>query len=83
MLGMVLATLAELFSKLTGREPGFTRFRVSFATQQRYYDSERARRLLGYTPLVGITEGLDRWTEWYAQELNKMAESAAETPKTK
>lgn len=70
-VGLVLATLAEMFSKVTGREPGFTRFRVTFATQQRYYDSERARRLLGYTPLVGITEGLERWTEWYKGELSK------------
>ena len=82
-LGMILATLAEFFSKITGREPGFTRFRVSFATQQRYYDSERARRLLGYTPIVGITEGLDRWTEWYQAELDKPQVSAAETPKNK
>jgi sterol-4alpha-carboxylate 3-dehydrogenase (decarboxylating) len=82
-LGLLLATLAELFSKLSGREPGFTRFRVTFATQQRYYDSERARRLLGYTPIVGITEGLDRWTSWYQDELNKPEVSAAETPKNK
>lgn len=83
-LGLILATLAEMFSKLTGREPGFTRFRVTFATQQRYYDSERARRLLGYTPIVGITEGLDRWTSWYQDEiLSKEDVSAAENPKTK
>lgn len=82
-LGLLLATLAEAFSKLTRREPGFTRFRVTFATQQRYYDSERARRLLGYTPLVGIIDGLDRWTEWYKAELDKGEVSAAENPKTK
>lgn len=80
-LGMLLATLAEMFSKITGKEPGFTRFRVTFATQQRYYDSERARRLLGYTPLVGITEGLDRWTKWYQEELKHIDER--ETAKTK
>lgn len=82
-LGLILATLAEIFSKLMGKEPGFTRFRVTFATQQRYYDSERARRLLGYTPLVGITEGLDRWTKWYKAELAKQGEIVGETAKTK
>lgn len=84
-LGLVLATLAEIFSKLVGKEPGFTRFRVTFATQQRYYDSERARRLLGYTPIVGITEGLDLWTKWYKAELAKQGEVVGEreTDKTK
>lgn len=84
-LGLILATLAELFSKFTGKEPGFTRFRVTFATQQRYYDSERARRLLGYTPIVGVIDGLQRWTSWYKEELAKQGEAipSAETIKTK
>lgn len=82
-LGLILATLAEIFSKLTGREPGFTRFRVTFATQQRYYDSERARRLLGYTPIVGVVDGLERWTSWYKEELAKAGEPIQETEKTK
>ncbi|GMK56658.1 hypothetical protein CspeluHIS016_0304980 [Cutaneotrichosporon spelunceum] len=81
-VGLVLATLAEIWAKLVGKEPGFTRFRVTFATQQRYYDSERARRLLGYKPIVGITEGLDLWTKWYAEEL-KTTEAEAESAKTK
>jgi sterol-4alpha-carboxylate 3-dehydrogenase (decarboxylating) len=59
-IGMLLATLAEGWSWLTGREAGFTRFRVRFATQKRYYNTERARRLLGYEPIWGVEEGLKK-----------------------
>ncbi|WVQ83349.1 hypothetical protein IAT38_005488 [Cryptococcus sp. DSM 104549] len=83
-LGLILATLAELFSKISGKEPGFTRFRVSQATQQRFYDIEKARRLLGYRPVVGLDEGMKTWTSWYSGELAKQGEiSAAESVKTK
>ncbi|TXT08648.1 hypothetical protein VHUM_02776 [Vanrija humicola] len=81
-IGLLLASLAEFFSKLTGKEPGFTRFRVTFATQNRYYDNERARRLLGYSPVVGLVDGLERWTSWYNGELEKQ-KAGGETEKTK
>ncbi|NXD32465.1 ERG26 protein, partial [Spelaeornis formosus] len=61
-VGLILATLAEIFSKLFGKEAGFTRFRVSQAVQNRYYDIEKARRLLGYEPIVSLDEGMRRWT---------------------
>ncbi len=82
-IGLVLATLAESFSKLSGRPAGFTRFRVTFATQQRFYDVERARRVLGYEPIVGVEEGMKRWTDWYAGELDKMRIEGKEDAKTK
>ncbi|KAK8847375.1 hypothetical protein IAR55_005233 [Kwoniella newhampshirensis] len=81
-IGLILATLAEMFSKFSGKEPGFTRFRVSQATQQRYYDIEKARRLLGYHPIVGLDDGMNRWTTWYRGELEKQKE-VLENEKTK
>nr|AAQ88129.1 C-3 sterol dehydrogenase [Cryptococcus neoformans var. grubii H99] len=82
MLGLILASLAEIFSKLSGKEPGFTRFRVSQATQQRFYDIEKARRLLGYSPVVGMEEGMKTWTTWYKGELERQNE-VQESEKTK
>lgn len=70
-IGMVLAELAELYSKITGKEAGFTRFRVKFATQKRYYNVERARRLLGYEPIVGVEDGIRRTIDWYNAEQAK------------
>ncbi|ORY30997.1 putative C-3 sterol dehydrogenase [Naematelia encephala] len=81
-LGLILATLAEAFSKFRGKEPGFTRFRVSQAINNRYYDIERARRLLGYEPIVGLVEGMERWTSWYRGELAKQSQTV-ESDKTK
>jgi len=59
-IGLVLATLAEGWSWLMGKEAGFTRFRVNFATQKRYFNIERSKRLLGYEPIWGIEEGMER-----------------------
>ncbi|EIW71316.1 hypothetical protein TREMEDRAFT_67694 [Tremella mesenterica DSM 1558] len=82
MIGMLIAALAEIYSKLMEREAGFTKFRVAIASQNRYYDIERARRLLGYEPVIGLEEGMRRWTEWYKTEMSKMGQ-AGETAKTK
>ena len=81
-IGLVIATLAEMFSKLLGKEPGFTKFRVTQATQQRYYAIEKAKRMLGYEPIVGLDEGMKRWTAWYAAELERQ-QALNETDKTK
>jgi sterol-4alpha-carboxylate 3-dehydrogenase (decarboxylating) len=75
-LGIIVATAAELWSKLTGREAGFTRFRVKFATQKRYYNVERARRLLGYEPIVGVEEGIKRTLEVGIQSVGRPAAPA-------
>lgn len=83
-IGLLLATLAEMFSKLMGKEAGFTRFRVSQSVQNRYYDIEKSRRLLGYEPIVSLDQGMKNWTQWYQGELNKNGEGVAlETAKNK
>jgi len=81
-IGFVLAILAEAFSALTKKEPGFTRFRVATACGTRYYDIEKSRRLLGYEPIVGLDDGMKRWTDWYKGELGKQKQ-AVETEKAK
>ena len=61
--GMWLATLAEGWAKLVGKDAGFTKFRVKFASSARYYNVERARRVLGYEPIVGVQEGIEKTME--------------------
>ncbi|KAI5984155.1 hypothetical protein EDD15DRAFT_2390537 [Pisolithus albus] len=48
--GMILGLFSEYWSYLIGREPTFTRFRVSYTCAQRYHCIERARRVLGFVP---------------------------------
>ncbi|KAI0272935.1 C-3 sterol dehydrogenase [Russula aff. rugulosa BPL654] len=70
-VGFMLATLAEWWGWLSGREPTFTRFRVAFTCAQRWHNIEKARRVLGYEPQVGLEEGMRRTVEWWKAEQAK------------
>ena len=62
-VGMALAGAAEWWGWLVGTEPAFTRFRVRFSCATRWHNIEKARRVLGYEPEVGIEEGMKRMVE--------------------
>lgn len=63
MLGSALATLAEGWSWMMGKEPTFTRFRVTFTCATRWHNVEKARLVLGYEPRVSVVEGVKRTVE--------------------
>jgi len=46
----------------------FTRFRVAFSCGVRWLNIEKARRVLGYEPQVGLEEGIKRMISWWKQE---------------
>jgi len=62
-LGMVLGLLSECWSAIIGKDALFTRYRVSYTCSQRYHNIEKARRVLGYEPEVGLQEGVKRMVE--------------------
>lgn len=62
-IGLGAATGAEYFAWMTGKEPTFTRFKVSFSCATRWHNIEKARRVLGYEPIVGLEEGVKRMIE--------------------
>ncbi|GAO45950.1 hypothetical protein SAICODRAFT_8072 [Saitoella complicata NRRL Y-17804] len=70
-LAVVLAGAAECWSWIVGKEPGFTRFRVKFSCANRYYNIGKARRVLGYEPIVGLEEGIRRSLAWVDEEKAK------------
>ncbi|CCM04919.1 uncharacterized protein FIBRA_07116 [Fibroporia radiculosa] len=70
-IGMVLAYGAEWASWLLGRKPTFTRFRVKFSCMSRYHNIEKARRVLGYEPQLGMEEALKKTLEWFVADLRK------------
>jgi len=43
-----------------GKEPGFTENRIYYATAHRWFNIEKARRVLGYELGVGVGEGIKR-----------------------
>ncbi|KAI0074033.1 C-3 sterol dehydrogenase [Panus rudis PR-1116 ss-1] len=67
-LGFALASAAEWWGWLVGKQPTFTRFRITFTCASRWYNIEKARRLLGYEPIVGMQEGIDRTIEWFVSQ---------------
>jgi len=64
-ISYVFAWAAEWAAWLAGKEPNFTQMRVTYACATRYYNCEKARRVLGYEPDVGMKEGLEKTIEWW------------------
>ena len=62
-VAMLLAGASEWWGSLVGKEPAFTRFRVQFSCVNRSFNIEKARRVLGYEPQVGLEEGMRKMFE--------------------
>lgn len=62
-VGLAAATGSEWFGWLTGKEPTFTKFKVTFSCATRWHNIEKARRVLGYEPEVGVEEGVKRMVD--------------------
>lgn len=62
---LLLAFFAECYAWLSGRPVQFTRYRVTYTACARFYNIEKARRVLGYEPLVGMDEAIDRSVAWW------------------
>jgi nucleoside-diphosphate-sugar epimerase len=57
--------LCEALCVPFGIEPPLHRRRVEFWTKSRAFSIEKARRALGYAPLVDVDEGVARTAAWY------------------
>ncbi|HEX6996055.1 MAG TPA: NAD-dependent epimerase/dehydratase family protein [Gammaproteobacteria bacterium] len=57
--------LCEAMCRPLGVDPPLHRRRVEFFMNNRAYNIEKARTLLGYSPKVGVEDGLRRTAEWY------------------
>jgi nucleoside-diphosphate-sugar epimerase len=58
-----MGVLAEVGSWVVGVEPGLTRGMVRDGCRVRYVCNDKARRVLGYVPKVGLEEGVRRSCE--------------------
>jgi nucleoside-diphosphate-sugar epimerase len=57
----------EAICRPMGISPPLYRRRVDFFRKSRAFDISRARRELGYSPQVGLREGIGRTLEWYRE----------------
>lgn len=77
-LGLAVAGLMEWVfwaATLGTKTPSMTRGIVKFSCMTRYFDTGRARRVLGYEPVWGLEEGVRRTVGWFQeQEAKKRGE---------
>jgi sterol-4alpha-carboxylate 3-dehydrogenase (decarboxylating) len=59
-IGLAAAVGSEWYSWLVGKQPTFTKFSVTYSCATRWHNIEKARRVLGYEPEVGLEEGIKR-----------------------
>jgi dihydroflavonol-4-reductase len=64
----VAGTLCETICIPLGLEPPLYRRRVDFFTKSRAFDITRARQELGYSPTIGLREGIRRTLTWYRKQ---------------
>jgi len=58
---------AELGAKITRRPPAISRAQLGFVTGRCRYSTDKARRLLGWSPRVSLDEGLRQTEIWLRQ----------------
>ena len=67
-VGLQLATMVEwLFWFAGGRTPNLTRKKVQYSCMARYYCMDKARKLLGYGPRLGMEEAVERTVKWFQE----------------
>jgi sterol-4alpha-carboxylate 3-dehydrogenase (decarboxylating) len=59
-MGLLIGGLLEWTMWAVGRQAKLTRRQVKYSCMTRYYDIGKAKRRLGYTPIVGLEEGIRR-----------------------
>lgn len=64
-LALFLALVLWLLSPLVTIKPTFTPMRVALAGTFHYYSCERAKRDMGYKPVVSLDEAIDRTLQSY------------------
>lgn len=75
-LAMFLARITEFFLWLFGLpKSGFTRNTVLYAVAWRTHDCSKAKRLLGYEPVISTEEGLVQGVKWFKEEEKRQAEA--------
>ncbi|KAF2437409.1 C-3 sterol dehydrogenase/C-4 decarboxylase family protein [Karstenula rhodostoma CBS 690.94] len=67
------AVLENLFWAL-GRTPNITRKQVRYSTLNKYHNIDKAKRRLGYAPLVQLDEGVRRGVRWHVENEAKQAQ---------
>lgn len=86
-IGMALGAVSEAWVWLWGlniHDVGLTRHNIGIATEHMYFDVERARRVLGYEPVVSLEQSVRDTCEWFREEEKREeAKKKGEAKKTR
>lgn len=68
--GMAIATTLEFVANTFqgGKEPVLNRYSVGLLSKSQTLDITQAREVLGYSPRVGIDEGLEHFVSWWKEQ---------------
>lgn len=66
-LGLMLASTIEWIFWLAGSTPNLTRKKVNYSSMTRYYNIDKAKTVLGYQPLLGLEEAIERTVNWFKE----------------
>jgi len=76
--GLLLGGVMEWVFWALGRKASLTRRQVKYSCMTRYYDIKKARKRLGYAPIVGLEEGVKRGVGWFLEEAARETEKKAQ-----
>ncbi|HEY3297252.1 MAG TPA: NAD-dependent epimerase/dehydratase family protein [Armatimonadota bacterium] len=60
-----LAGIAEVVGRVAGKEPPLTCSKVRLLSENYAYSIDKAKSELGFTPEIGLSEGITQTIEWY------------------
>lgn len=66
--GYLLGFLSEVVYAIIRKPPTLNRQRITYSTMTRYYDISKAKRRLGYKPIVGLEEGIRKSVKWILEQ---------------
>ena len=72
--GLILATLIEWIFWILffgQREPQFKKKAVQYSCMNRTYNIDKAKKRLGYKPMVSVSDGVARGVKWIEEEKRK------------
>ncbi|CDR40814.1 CYFA0S05e04786g1_1 [Cyberlindnera fabianii] len=69
-IAILAGYLSQFFSKLSGKEPGLTPFRVKVVCAIRYHNISKIKRVMGYVPRVDLKEGIQATLDWMDEDKN-------------
>ncbi|RDW84323.1 hypothetical protein BP6252_01913 [Coleophoma cylindrospora] len=77
-MGLIIGGAMEWINWAIGRTPKLTIKQVKYSCMTRYYSIDKAKKRLGYSPIVPLEEGIRSAVQWYDDEHKKEGEKKSQ-----